>query len=372
MEKIKIFLKKFISNKIKLWKMATAASIVLFLFLAIFVVFTIIKNNKEKFLNESKNIGEITDNSKECADCQRRNLDGIYVSPEKANLRPIAVMIDNHPSARPAFNIDKAGLVYEAEVEGSFTRYMAVFSSLENIGEIGPVRSARSYFVYWAKELGAIYAHCGGSPEALAILADENMTDFNEFYNGDYFWRADSREAPHNVITSGENLQKFLDKQEISRGDFTAWLFKDDALPENRGEDNSEITISFRNENFVAGWRYNREDNNYTRLLAGEIQLTGENNQITAKNIIIQTVSAEVIDDYLRLEMEIAGSGEATICQDGKCEAGIWEKDDLNSRTIFYQDGGEEVEFNAGQTWVEVVRPEIKVNYQTAKNKLLL
>ncbi len=362
MEKLKNFLKNLLSNKIKLWKMATAASMVLFLFLAIFVIFTIVKNNKEKFVSESKNVGEITDNSKECADCQRRNLDGVYVLPEKANLRPIAVMIDNHPSARPAFNIDKAGLVYEAEVEGSFTRYMAVFSSLEDLNEIGPVRSARPYFVYWAEEISAVYTHCGGSPEALAILADENMTDFNEFYNGDYFWRADSREAPHNVITSGENLQKFLDKQEISRGDFTAWLFKDDAFPENRGEDNSEITINFRNENFVAGWRYNRENNDYTRLLEGEIQLTGDNKQIAAKNIIIQTVPAEVIDDYVRLEMEIAGSGQAIICRDGRCETGEWKKPDLASRTKFYING-EEVEFNAGQTWIEVVQPEIAVEY---------
>ena len=50
---------------------------------------------------------------------------------------------------------------------------------------IGPVRSARSYYVAWASEWNAVYAHAGGSPQALATLRAEGrrpaVYDANEF-----------------------------------------------------------------------------------------------------------------------------------------------------------------------------------------------
>ena len=41
--------------------------------------------------------------------------------------RPVAVMIDNHPNARPQSGINQADLIYEMKVEGTYTRLMAVF-----------------------------------------------------------------------------------------------------------------------------------------------------------------------------------------------------------------------------------------------------
>ena len=48
---------------------------------------------------------------------------------------------------------------------------------------IGPVRSARSYYVAWAAELKALYAHAGGSPQALATLRSKGR--------GKYVWNAE-------------------------------------------------------------------------------------------------------------------------------------------------------------------------------------
>ena len=101
-----------------------------------------------------------------CPDCVRRPLDGLMVKPEIASLRPYAVMIDNLAAARPQFGLSAASLVYEAPAEGGITRYLAIFSADQTSSQIGPVRSARAYFLNWAKELGATYVHVGGSPEA--------------------------------------------------------------------------------------------------------------------------------------------------------------------------------------------------------------
>ena len=92
------------------------------------------------------------------------------MSAENATRVPIAVMIDDHPDARPQVGLSSADVVWHAPAEGGIPRYMAVFHSHIQT-DIGPVRSARDYFVQWAAELGAVYAHSGGSPKALACSA---------------------------------------------------------------------------------------------------------------------------------------------------------------------------------------------------------
>ena len=81
--------------------------------------------------------------------------------------RPYAVMIDNHPDAYPQTGLDHALVVFEALAEFGITRFMAIYAP--GIGPdapaIGPVRSARLYYVQWAMGFGTLYAHAGGSPQ---------------------------------------------------------------------------------------------------------------------------------------------------------------------------------------------------------------
>ena len=301
--------------------------------------------------------------AKKCADCVRRNLDGVYVEKEEANRPLAAIMIDNHPSARPLAGLDKAGLVYEAEVEGNYTRLLAVFSTSEEIKEIGPVRSARPYFAEWADELNAVYVHCGGSPEALVKIAQRGIDDLNEFYNGQYFWRPANRKAPHNIFISSANLNKFFENKSFKNGDYSLWQFKDDKAAEDRKAANKEIKINFRHEDFRVSWNYDEIDNDYIRYAGSAPELTAENNVITAKNVLIQIIPAEVIDGQLRLKMETVGSGQAVICLDGECRAGGWAKAEKGERARFYYADGDEVSLNAGAIWVEIVRPEVEIAY---------
>ncbi len=86
-------------------------------------------------------------------------------------------------------------------------------------------------------------------------------------------------------------------------------------------------------------------------------------NEIATKNIIIQRVESEIIDDYLRLKVKTIGEDDAIICQDGECKKAIWKKAGKGSRTRFYYKEDREVEFNAGTTWVEVIREGVEVIY---------
>ncbi len=89
---------------------------------------------------------------------------------ERADLypRPVAVMLDNHPAARPQAGLEQAEVVYEILAEGNITRYLALYMHGAD-QMVGPVRSARSYYIDKCMEYNAIYLHAGGSPEAGTI-----------------------------------------------------------------------------------------------------------------------------------------------------------------------------------------------------------
>jgi len=119
-------------------------------------------------------------------------------------VRPlIAVMVDNLAPARPQTGLGKAGVVYEMETEARITRLMALFAG-DPPTVVGPVRSARSYYLQICKEWDAIFAHVGGSKDAIANIKRWGIKDLDQFANRGEFWRDKSRKAPHNVYLSIE------------------------------------------------------------------------------------------------------------------------------------------------------------------------
>ena len=152
-------------------------------------------------------------------------------------------MIENMVTSRPQSGLDRANLVYEALAEGGITRFLAVFASGEEIEKIGPVRSARTYYLDWAKELSAAYIHVGGSPEALRLIPQYDILDLNQFYNSPNFWRAKERAAPHNLYTSSELLARaVVSKKWGPTGSFESWELKNKEKP---SEKTKKVTVYF-------------------------------------------------------------------------------------------------------------------------------
>ena len=284
-------------------------------------------------------------------------LSGICLQAALAKQQIIAVMIDNSPATRPQKGLDKADLVFEAIAEFPYTRFLA-FYSLENLPDkIGPVRSARPYFIDWANELDAVYAHCGGSPDALNLLKKNGAKDLNEFYNQQYFYRSWNKVAPHNVFTSAELLNKALaDKNWFEDAvSFTTWQFKDDVELATRPE-SQEINIDFGNKDFAVAWKYNKISNSYARFQAGH------DTELSTKNLVLMFVDVIVKDKVGRREVKTIGVGNASVFLDGKTIKAKWQKID-KGRTIFYDEDGSEIKFNRGASWVEVVDDWVKVAY---------
>ena len=80
-------------------------------------------------------------------------------------------------------------------------RFLAIYYD-QDTEEVGPIRSARPYFVSKSLEHQAIYVHVGGSEEAFNFIKEEKIDDINEFVDFQPFWRSTDRKPPHNLYTS--------------------------------------------------------------------------------------------------------------------------------------------------------------------------
>lgn len=294
----------------------------------------------------------------------RRAIDGVYVPYDQATYFPVAIMVENLSIVRPQSGLTEAGVVYETLTEGGITRFLAIYAG-QTPGEIGPVRSARPYFIDWTLEYGALYVHAGGSPQSLADISTYNVFDLNQFYNSQYFWRKPDLPlaSEHTLFTSGELMQYALRDEEASEvSSFRAWEFKDDAALSDRPEEEKMIIIDYSSLSYKVEYAYDRDTNTYVRSQGGQEHTDLNGAQIQPKNVVVQKVITRRVDDE-RLGMEVVGEGEAIIFHDGSAVVGTWSKESKEDRTLFYDVEGNEIAFNAGQTWVEVVPTDRNIDY---------
>jgi len=295
----------------------------------------------------------------------RRLLDGVVVPEAAAKADRYAVIIDNMDAARPQAGLNQASVVIEAPAEGGITRFLAVFSADATVERVGPVRSARPYFIDWAEEYDAVLAHVGGSPEALERLDGTTLRDANDFLAGAYFWRDETRSAPHSTYTSSSQLARIVVRRYADRAvrPLSGWKFKEDLAKNFRPDDSKDIAINFSKPEYSARWTYIMETNSYARLQGGQRHKDENGAIIFAKNVIVQFAKTVVLDEVGRRRIVTVGSGDALVALDGRTVPAKWEKRSLTGRTRFYGANGDELSFNAGTTWIEVVPTGRSVEY---------
>lgn len=288
-----------------------------------------------------------------------RRLDGVCIAKGEEEKYPAAVIIDNKQEAWPWSGLSYAGLVFEAPVEGGVTRFLAVYTTDKEIKKIGPVRSARPYYLDWTMEFGAILAHVGGSQAALDnIHNNKKMSSLNldEYrWGGIYFWRAKDRIAPHNTYTSSKLLNEVRAQKKVGKPEFDKWEFKDDDFASERG-DAKNIRIKFSiYPQYDAVWEYDKEKNEYRRAVLSAPAKDEDGRMILAKNIAVLKTDIEIIDAVSRRAIKTVGSGDALIFQDGKKIEGRWDKRSEDDRVYFFYPDGKDIKFNRGATWIEIV-----------------
>lgn len=290
-------------------------------------------------------------------------LSGEWVD-EKVNIkRPYAIMINNIEYAfKHQKGTSKADIIYEALAEGGITRMMAVYQDPSKVKVIGSVRSARHYYVQFAKEWNAIYCHFGHTKYAtkkIEELKTNNLSGLSGI--GSLVYERDSSiAAPHNVFTSGKKLQKGAKKLKYKRKqnlDKTAehFYFYQEDTELNSGDASENITLPFSDYS-TCRLKYNAKKRKYFKYEYGQKHMDSHyNKQLSFKNVIVQFVEESNIDHNGYQTMELSdNSGKGYYISNGKMQKIKWRRRESGNEMAYEDSDGNVLTINPGKTYIAV------------------
>ncbi len=288
----------------------------------------------------------------------RSYLTGEMVDVEIGNRRPLAIMISNDKAALPHYGINRAGVVYEAPVEAGMNRYMALIEDYDDLDRIGSVRSCRTYYVYFAREFDAVYAHFGQSTFAKPYLEYVDNINGIEGIGTIAYYRSKDRKAPHNAYASADGIKESIEKmgyrQEYAEDYNGHFRFAKD------GEE-VQLTDSLEAYKVVPGYvynepyfLYNEEDGLYYRYQYGAAH-EGNEGPLAVKNIIIQYCSGGFYATTQYRDIDVHNPLYGYYITNGRAIPVGWEKDGEFGVTHYYNAKNEEITLNQGKTWICIV-----------------
>jgi hypothetical protein len=313
--------------------------------------------------------------------------------------RPLAVMIENSPDARPQSGMAAADVVYEAVAEGGVTRFMGMFYCGVQAYDttLAPIRSARSYFVDWASGYNLpLYVHVGGAntPGPSDALGQINQygwalqNDLNQFSIGyPTFIRNANRvgrevATEHTMETTTEKLWAVAEKRGWTnlsperrsgktvvpvadwKAGFTPWTFEDDVTT-----DGTVISIAYSfwsgYNQFSVEWKYDAEENVYLRSMGGQPHIDlNDDVQVAAKNVVaLLTTEKGPINEQKHMLYRTTGTGEALVFKNGEVIKATWSKKTRESELQLLDAKGKPLAMGRGLTWISVLDPSFDLTY---------
>ncbi|KFL43075.1 hypothetical protein CH76_08715 [Lysinibacillus sp. BF-4] len=276
---------------------------------------------------------------------------------EKPTLRPIIVTVNNHPDARPQSGLNAADIIYEMVAEGNTTRLLALFES-EMPKQVGPVRSARAYFVDLAKGYNAFYIAHGFSPEAKQMLRDNVVDNVNGMdHDGTLFHRSYDRVAPHNSYITEDNIKKAaaINGADLTYDGRTYHEFykpKEKAL---EGTPAMNVSINFGGGiPFNSSYSYDETRGSYIRSSNGYNTtdlLDGE--AVELANVLVYEMQHTTIDSEGRQAIDLHTGGNARVYQQGMVRDVRWKL--RNGIPVAVEQDGSYVKLVPGKTWINFV-----------------
>ena len=349
----------------------------------------------QQLLEEEEQVEMLLDIDPKAAKDQICPLNGqMYTQIEKdawEKRRPLAVMIENSPDARPQSGLIKSDVVFEALAEGGVTRFMAMYycDAQRQDVVVAPVRSARTYFVDWASGFNRpLYVHVGGAntpgpANALGQIGDygwNGANDVNQFSIGyptfkrDYT-RVEGKDlaTEHTMVSSTEKLWLVGEDREWTATDpkgkewadgFTPWTFADGEAGKGTVATSSfEFWDGFKQ--FSVKWDYDKATNSYKRTMAGEPHVDLETGKtIEVKNaVVLYSKEKGPIDELKHMLYQTTGTGTALVFQNGEAVEVNWSKAKRESPLLFTDKKGKPFAFVRGKIWISVVNVGTDVSY---------
>lgn len=277
---------------------------------------------------------------------------GEEITKETYDNIPVMTIIENSNDARPQSGLNNADIIYETMAEGGIPRFIALFQK-NNADKIGPIRSARPYFIDISEEYNLPFAHCGGSEDALNKIKNENLMSLNEMRYTSTYWRDTERKAPHNLYTSTTKLRS-LAKTKGYISPTNVNLSFDKKYWDNQSlAAANEILLKM---NRFYNTSYSFKNGFYNKSMNSVPSINKEDNsQLSFKNIVIQITSIKLQKDGSHLDIALVGEGTGYIISNGKYIKMKWYKTDLKTQTILKDESGKTIPLNPGNTWWNIV-----------------
>ncbi len=316
-------------------------------------------SNPEEDVTEPEEIPEEPDLKTE-----RSFLTGLPILPEEKFTRPVALVFNNIKEALPQWNISESDIVWECNMEGGITRLIAIYSDVSKIGTAGSVRSARDYFLDIASIHSAILVHAGGSPSAYTELEKgkvDNIDGVNMYtIPEDTFIRNSEkryeRGYEHCLETSGDKLAKAIGlrgyKTTLDEGYTSPFSFKDEFSVPDYDTAAFEVSVchgAYLTTDFI----YDDATRVYYKESFSEPHVDEQNGkQLAFENVLVLFASHKVVDEELRLSIDLVGEGEGIYITAGRSTPIKWTRESETSSISLYEENGEELTLNPGKTHI--------------------
>jgi hypothetical protein len=277
---------------------------------------------------------------------------GEQVDEKTSKNIPFMAIIENSKDARPQSGLIDADIVYETMAEGGIPRFIALFQK-NAPAKIGPIRSARPYFINIAREYNLPFGHCGYSDEAKSMIEKNKLMSLNEFFLTGFYWRDKERKAPHNLYTSAKRLRDAAVSRSYVKAPASKLKFDKDFWTSDSHSNGTSIDLKL-NKYYSTSYTY--KDGKYYKSMNADASLNKEDgNPMAVKNIVVQITTIKLQADNVHVDIALVGEGTGYVFSNGKYTKMKWAKKDINSPTILKDENGLIIPFSPGNTWWHII-----------------
>ena len=295
--------------------------------------------------------------------------------------------------ARPQAGLNTAGVIFEAIAEAGITRFAAIYQNPSS-AVIGPIRSLRIYYLQWDTPFDCTIVHAGGSGDALAAVSQgykDLSEDYTYMYRGTYGGR-----LWNNLFTTSSELAKFssdhgynssnikgfarMTPEESKHARIDALAVEKLNITRAAKGDTSELKPAVTSIGLsLGGWaafnvnyQYDTDSDKYLRSYATgaahEVyscpsEDLGERNpedvctltQMAPSVVVALMVNERRASDNYHEDIDVIGSGDAYVFQNGTAVKGTWIKGSKDEQITLADADGKEIRLAPGQTFVTAV-----------------
>jgi hypothetical protein len=279
---------------------------------------------------------------------------GLPVAADVAGRPLVSVKIDNSDEGRvQQVGIDKADVLVEEKVEGTVTRFIAMFQG-DDADLVGPIRSVRATDAGIVSAFGGVFTYSGGAPIAVRTLAKAPVTQVSEDKSGSKpFTYPSGKHRPYATYAKTKRLRDEAKKDAKAPPPFLPFLAEGQTYAPAAATPATRATVVF-GPRTTALLEWDAASGRWLRSTNGRAHTIQNGGQLAFTTVIVQTTaykSAGYKDSAQNPvdEAVVVGKGSAVILAQGKQLKVSWSKASPTAMTVYTDETGAPVQVPQGR-----------------------